>query len=289
MNTSFFSSLKNQTVRDLYWLIFQKSPIASCPVEFNIPLFPDEIISYLEENSFNYFRQLDLFPGQLKHFVNRKKNYRLGFYAEALLSYYFQTHPEIELIIQNFQIVDNKKTIGEIDFIIKWKHRILHIELAVKYYLLIPDSDPQKAENWVGPSKKDNLRKKLLKVQDTQLNLAKNDHILAQIAEEYHEKIESFFMLRGQFFTHDQVSKSFTNTHRKLLPFFFEKDIELENKTIVKELKRPNWLGSLEGNIKQITFEEHKTVVNKPLLVQFKDGEIGFILPEDWRNQAQTA
>jgi hypothetical protein len=285
MNTKFFSSLSNRTVSDLYWLLFQKSPIASCPDGFNFPLFPDEIIIDLEANSYTYFEQLDAAPEEIEHFVDRKKNYRLGFYAEALLSFYFQTNTAIELIIQNLQIMEDKKTIGEVDFLVKWKHRLLHIELAVKYYLLIPSADPEQAENWIGPSKKDNLGKKLLKVQNAQLNLFKYPSALEKIPAAYDQKIESFFMLRGQFFSHKEQFCSFANQNRCIRPFYFENDSVLKNKTIKQVLTRPNWLSSLDKRNNLIALKGLNQKIIKPTLVKFESDSVGFILPESWKEQ----
>lgn len=116
-------------VRSLYWLLFSPCPIKKGGVE-GIPLFPEEWIKALKLSSKSYFKQLDQEPDSLVVFLAQGNTYRLGMYAERLLCYFFSTFSETELLLHNFQIIDQKKTLGEVDFIIKWNNRTIHIELA---------------------------------------------------------------------------------------------------------------------------------------------------------------
>lgn len=278
MNYKFFRSLKDNNVKDLYWLLFKPSPIKNCPEGFNIPLFPVEIIKEWEEQSQDYFESLKQHPSDLQHFVNRKKNYRLGFYAEALLSYFFQTFKDIQLLLQNYQISQDKQTIGEIDFVIGYKNRVFHLELAVKYYLLLPESGPNLAQNWIGPSRKDDLNKKLTKIESHQLPLGRHEKLIEVLPFSKNQKIESYFLLRGQFFSHDSVECSFLN--QIPLPYYFKNEVRQEN--ISKLLQRPDWLGSIDRsdqkeNLNAISF-------SRPQMLKFTNNTIGFVVPDNWND-----
>ena len=279
MNDDFFTSLTNRKVQDLYWLLFKTSPLKSCPDTFEIALFPEEIITAWEINSKDYFRALDKSPSSLEVFVDRKKNYRLGFYAEALLSYFFQSFPGIQLLIQNFQITVDKKTIGEIDYVIEWENRVLHIELAVKYYLLLPKSNPNIAENWVGPSKKDNLHKKLTKIEGHQIPLGKHKILKDALPGLQTSSIESFFLFRGQFFKNDLQSCDYLN--REPLDYFFWEEFD-DRESEFEILDRPDWLGSIDRiTMSGKPFEKGG---NRPLMVKLKTNKVCFIVPDDWND-----
>ncbi len=282
MNYDFFNSLQNTKVQDLYWLLFKTSPLKACPKEFSIPFFPKDIIDQWEEHASDYFRSLDNSPEELQHFVDRKKNYRLGFYAESLLSYFFQTFAEVELLIQNFQITEDKTTIGEIDFVIRWNNRILHIELAVKYYLLLPHSDPYTTRNWIGPSRKDNLQKKLTKIEGHQLPLGKHELLLNSIPGIKEELIESYFLFRGQFFWNEQVACDYLN--HEPLHYFFNQQIKASQNNY-SILYRPDWLGSID---RKEPYKKHETAEwdnsSKPKMVKLNSKKVCFIVPDDWNN-----
>ncbi len=282
MNYDFFYSLRNPKVQDLYWLLFKNPPLKTCPKEFSIPFFPEDIIDQWEEHASDYFRALDNSPKELQHFVNRKKNYRLGFYAESLLSYFFQTFADIELLVQNFQITADKITIGEIDFVIRWNNRILHIELAVKYYLLLPHSDPYVASNWIGPSRKDDLHRKLTKIEGHQLPLGKHELLIDSIPGIQEDQIESYFLFRGQFFWNEQVACEYLN--REPLHYFFTQQIKASqnNYTI---LCRPDWLGSID---RKEPDKKHEIIEldnsGKPKMVKLDSKKVCFIVPENWND-----
>tara|TARA_B100000508_G_C11465884_1_gene282575 strand:- start:59879 stop:60730 length:852 start_codon:yes stop_codon:yes gene_type:complete len=283
MNYDFFHSLENRTVKDLYWLLFKPKPLVSCPKPFDVPFFPEEIIKEWEPLSCKFFEQLDEHPQDIERFVQRKKNYRLGFYAEALLSYFFQSFNKTELILQNFQIRDEKQTLGEIDFIVKYNERVFHIELAVKYYLLLPNGDPAVPENWIGPSRKDNLHKKLRKVQDNQLGHGEHQSVRKEVPSEFRDKIESYFLFRGQFFKND--SNDTSDVARNSLNYYFLNKIDLDQDMII--LQRPNWLSSIDSQKNQTeSYSKQNTATfERPQLVKIRNHkEIAFIVPENWND-----
>jgi len=102
---------------------------------------------------------------------------RLGFRFEFFLRRYFADHPQWDLLAHNFQIQDQGKTLGEIDFIVRNKisQEIMHLECAVKFYLAHPSKDLNRTEMdlWIGPNGQDRLDLKYQRLteQQTQLSL----------------------------------------------------------------------------------------------------------------------
>jgi len=142
---------------------------------------------------------------------------RLGRYFEALLAFIFQNaQPAIglKLITQNIQIQSQGKTLGELDFLLEdTKGCLLHLEVAIKYYLLERNvSDPSRWEHWVGPDRKDRLDIKLNHLVDRQLPLTKRypeaRSAIAQLltgetsTSQKVKSITSMLLLKGRFFIH---------------------------------------------------------------------------------------
>jgi len=139
-------------------------------------LFKSGLVANTSYQTFFY----DLKPQQLnftdiaavldnKEVVNQKQYYHLplGKYVEFLLEKHFEHATDIQLIQHNIQIQGNNSTIGEIDYLLAIDEQVVHVELAIKFYLCY--KNPQNPEHWIGPNAKDNLANKL----------AKNDHAFA--------------------------------------------------------------------------------------------------------------
>lgn len=95
---------------------------------------------------------------------------RLGKQVEEFFQQGIGQSEDFEVLASNEQIIRNKITVGEIDFILKNGKRIFHTELVYKFYLYDPDFD-QEAERWIGPNRNDSLLLKTEKLQEKQLPL----------------------------------------------------------------------------------------------------------------------
>jgi len=280
MQSEIYHSLKNKTVSDLYWLLFSDAPLSDTYDLSPYGLFPPKIIDEWQIASTKYFLELDKNNSEIENFVKRKKNKRLGFYAEALLSYFFQTFREIELLLQNFQIIDRKRTIGEIDFIILYNQKVIHLECAVKYYMLKDVSQKNNPSQWVGPRLKDNLELKLNKIIQHQIPLG----LRKEIQDEVNRPIDcSYLFLKGVFFAEEEIKSGKINRNK---PNRFIRLSDLRNLDIkpVEILTRPNWLSSLAFT--QLSLEyEYKDIdksITNPEIVFFNDGKVRFIVPDNW-------
>lgn len=107
--------------------------------------------------------QLDADPGALEAYLDVQRFTRLGRYAERLLAWYFQHQGQ--LVAHGLPVRSGKEeTIGEFDFLLSVDQKLLHWELATKFYLLAVN-DPaleavQQADYFVGPNLADTLGQK---------------------------------------------------------------------------------------------------------------------------------
>ena len=100
---------------------------------------------------------------------------RLGVYFEDILELFLRKHPEVSNLKRGIQFRDEKRTIGEADFLFfdEAQARWIHLEVAVKFYLYFP-STPTAApglSQFLGPNAKDVLERKYRHLLDHQLNL----------------------------------------------------------------------------------------------------------------------
>lgn len=273
-----FKKLNDRNVKDLYWLLFSNCPINNNHPELeNIPFFPEEIMEEWKLDSTDYFLKLDERPDELNHFLNRPKNKRLGFYAEALLSFFFQTYSKVELLFQNYQIIENKKTLGEVDFVIKWKDRVLHIECAVKFYLCVHSKDINNLHNWIGPACKDDLGRKIAKVKEHQLPIIsslKHDDLLS-----FYE-IESYLFLKGKLFVNQKVSCQWVSSSSLGEYAYLHTINDLNLNLLIK----PFWLSIQSENTQSEYVSEFKkeALYKRAELVMKKELTPFFVVPKDW-------
>lgn len=100
-------------------------------------------------------------------------NIRLGHLVEKIVSELIKSSANHKVLYENFQIIEEQKTIGEIDFIIENvnEKKIIHLELAYKFYLFDPNISPNHINNWIGPNRNDSLSEKLDKLKRKQFPL----------------------------------------------------------------------------------------------------------------------
>lgn len=96
----------------------------------------------------------------------------LGKRMEQFFKYYVMHFSGEEILAHNEQIIHEKRTLGELDFLLKnaTSGEISHVELVYKFYLYDPDI-PAEAERWTGPNHRDNLTRKLNRLRHKQFPL----------------------------------------------------------------------------------------------------------------------
>ncbi|WP_303603368.1 DUF1853 family protein [Gilvimarinus sp. 1_MG-2023] len=162
----FVHSLRTPQVRDLAASCMGEhllsTPLAN-GMEFYQPATnKDDICLWLKQQDDN--------PSLLLAHLAQRKSTRLGLYFESLWSFFWQAGGNTKILAHNLQIEHNKKTIGSLDYVIEENARFIHIEAAVKFYLLVGDN-PQSYHHWIGPNANDSLGKKLDHLQGHQFPL----------------------------------------------------------------------------------------------------------------------
>ena len=94
----------------------------------------------------------------------------LGQQAEACFEAYLQRSKNFELLTANLQIKGDKQTLGELDYIVRdlTSDKVVHIELACKFYLYDENLGSSEEEKWIGPNRRDSLFDKLEKIKQQQ-------------------------------------------------------------------------------------------------------------------------
>lgn len=150
---------------------------------------------------------LDADPTPLNQMLTSLPSTRLGIRFEALLSFWLNDHSgdwhDFELLAQNIQLKDEKRTIGEVDFIIENKltHQIEHWELSLKFYLGEASLRPFE---WRGLNDLDTFGRKIKHTVQKQFNVDQID--LPLFGTKTIQKRRAIF--KGRLFYPDHVNES---------------------------------------------------------------------------------
>lgn len=99
------------------------------------------------------------------------KHKYLGKRVELFFKKYLELQPNIKLITQGLQVIEEKMTLGEFDFMYCFNESYFHLELVYKQYIFLPLRGKAEFSSWVGPNKKDFLAFKLDKLKNKQFPL----------------------------------------------------------------------------------------------------------------------
>lgn len=100
------------------------------------------------------------------------RNIRLGHQIEYVFKQLIEDSDTYEVILYNLPIRQEKRTIGEIDFILKNKinNQLLHVELTYKFYIINPEI-PEPVQSLIGPNRRDAFVAKMEKIKNVQYTL----------------------------------------------------------------------------------------------------------------------
>ncbi|MBU2954406.1 DUF1853 family protein [Marinobacter sp. F3R08] len=141
--------LTTPAVRHLAWLC-QAPQLLQSPLTF-------EPAHYLSDDVTDKLIAWDRNPGEAPALLLEAPPRRLGFYVERLYQMLLENLLGWDILLQNRQIQSNGRTIGELDFVVhnRIDNCIEHHEIAIKYYLGVPESGEQAL--WYGPNASDRL------------------------------------------------------------------------------------------------------------------------------------
>lgn len=228
-------------------------------------------------------------PSPLDAAFGDKVYSRLGLYAEKLLAFYFEQHGQ--LFAHGLQVrASRNDTVGEFDFLLRQGERLLHWELATKFYLL--DGAPDAALNHlIGPNLADALGLKMRKIFDKQLALA--SHPAAQPLLPQPVSAAQALVKGWLFYPHGAV-EAMTGIAPGHAHGFWCTAGQLPQRAYVL-LPRLQWLAPYKGRDEHVLAAgELEIPLAQPYMVaevETVDGwqvEVarGFVVPDDWAERA---
>lgn len=133
-----------------------------------IDQLPDTNISAFEFEPLGEVSQIQSFPyeeARIFNFVGKR--------AEVFFKNYLKLSPRYEEMAYSLQIIDDKTTIGEFDFICRdvIQEKIIHTELINKIYLYDDSLHENPDYCWIGPNRRDRFIDKLEKLRSQQFPL----------------------------------------------------------------------------------------------------------------------
>ena len=108
---------------------------------------------------------------------------RLGRRFERVWAWAIDRMPGWELLAEEVQVREQKRTVGSLDLLARRHGEVLHLELAVKFYLCLRGQTGAQDHHWVGPNKRDRLDLKLARMRTHQLPMGQRPQTLATLAE----------------------------------------------------------------------------------------------------------
>lgn len=111
------------------------------------------------------------------------ENKRLGKFLEEMLLHSIQASNRYQIIYHSKQVVENGRTLGEIDFLLydKSDDCLIHLEMAYKFYLFLPGITGYHFP-LLGPKLKDSLDAKLRKLRERQFPLIYHHQFKKELA-----------------------------------------------------------------------------------------------------------
>lgn len=268
--------------------------VLSSPFVFS-DFFPKPLL--FDEDEFSNFEELlewfkniesDTFPKDIEKL-------RLGKYAEELMQFYFQKSIKYTALEHNIQLIDEKLTVGEIDYLLQENknQNYIHLELAIKFFLKININEEH---HWIGPSTKDNLSKKRSKLLNHQLQLTKT---YANLIPEKFQRIDFTpkLLLKGAEFIHFKKYVIQANPFKNAW-WVHEEDLEsiqVINYKFSIVPNRKDWIFPFNYRLEKFNFEELSKEIqdflllqNEILVARFDEDENpidrGFVVQSNWPN-----
>ncbi len=193
--------------------------------------------------------------------------------AEACFEAYLKQSNNFELLAANLQIHSAKETLGELDYIVRnlKTEKIIHIELACKFYLYDENAGALEEQKWIGPNRKDSLFDKLEKVKMKQFPLLQTPETIQKLKELGISKPSS----------QELCLKAFLFLPKKMAAAIFPKpfqdcivghyikptDLEEDETALYAIPNKKEWLLPIEIVTNWYTFSEIKQLIDAQLKV----------------------
>ena len=282
----------HKLINDLAWTIGSASLLDNFP-------FKDERLKtskWYNEQLLDCKQLLDAqdkSPHLIQSYLSDMTSFRLGHYFEKLIAYWLLINPRFEIVHNNLVINQDKRTIGEIDFIIRdlYHNKTIHLEVAVKFYLQVKQDE---RSYWFGTNLNDRLDLKMDKLFNKQIELSNNEIAKEELAKQGIEIDDHWVIIKGRLFSkrNELINNSwFTNKEFSRLAndskwIILDKSFWLADATNIDY----NFLTSDIYNRSEITDIVTNKNNSRPLcvaeVINNRESKRIFITPENWNQQA---
>ena len=299
-------SMRTPEVRELAWVI------GSNPL-FDSKVFSakNKIYTSIDQGNkqldlhYNWLLELDSEPATLQKHLSNSKSHLLGKRFESLLKFWLNESRSFELLMSNKQLIKDKTTYGEIDFIFRdvESEEVIHLEVACKFYLA--KENKKKWNNFVGPNGSDNLHEKMSKL-DRQLKLFKGERASTLKNQLGFQNPRPHAFLKGYLFHHiTNIAKAIApkGAHPKYNSAWYIRNSEthLLNGESWCLIEKSKWLSTINGAFDDLEIHSKKELTNLinehfkrqnyaiciAQLIELGDGFIentrGIVVPNNWQ------
>ncbi|MEL4308331.1 DUF1853 family protein [Joostella sp. CR20] len=213
---------------------------------------------------------------------NRKltPNLRLGKLVEQFVSEELATQNDVEIVAENYQVQNNKQTIGEIDCLLFKANTPIHLEIIYKFYLYDETVGTTEIEHWIGPNRKDTLLMKLTKLKEKQLPLLYNP-FTQPLLNSLNIKVETIkqeVLFKAQLFLpFGKYSIDFKQINEECVTGFYIHHTELQQLQAGKFYipSKKNWLVNPHAAVDWILFDAFSAEIEN--LVSLKKSPLCWI------------
>lgn len=169
---------RNPLVQELGWCLFSEPIVDQLPPATSIPWPCSE-----DRGAREILATLDKNPAPLQQHLAALTDKRLGARFEAMWTFYLSHHPQFELLAHNWPVQQDGKTLGALDLLFRDNHlsKVIHGEIAVKFYLYYPNHPGTSLQKWIGPNPDDSLADKIAHLTTHQLPLSTREATLRSL------------------------------------------------------------------------------------------------------------
>lgn len=161
--------------------------------------------------------------------IEINKQLYLGKRVELFFKQWLEFQADAELLAFSLQVIQNKITLGEFDFLWKNNSNYVHTELVYKQYIFDSNIAKEELNCWVGPNKKDFLYLKLKKLKEQQFPLLFETSTEKLLQDKFGVQAANFqqnLCFKAQLFLHfEEQQNQFSGIHTEAIVgswYYFE-------------------------------------------------------------------
>ena len=230
---------KTPAIRHLAWLCEAPQLLASPLTFYPARFLPEDYLSVLTH--------WDTHPESVPERLLTATEKRLGHYFERLYEVMLSELMGWPILLKNQQIRKDGRTIGELDFVVRnlQSGELEHHEIAIKYYLGVPD--PDGSTWWYGPNAQDRLDLKtghLLSRQSQLTQRPETQSVLAELG--INDTARPRIFMPGYLFYPDELKVTLPDTvpdNHLTGQWCYAKHLDAHHTTRWVPLNKPHWIG----------------------------------------------